>query len=263
MEHTPDRYSSGGASRGFTLIELLVVIAIIALLVSILLPSLNQARQLANTLNCSTNLKAIGTGSKLYAAEYDGYVPRDYYKGCNDPNSGNYAHYQFAGKLSPYINGPEIPHEYQDNRDDKLAEYFQQNKTLHCPGWQDADYVLHYTINGVDFERYRRGEGYQSSPVSRPSEMRGAPLAQVGYIVEANLDNPALKPRSFGYYDIFNPGHMPFVGLTPRDNPRMIRFDDLRHGGKTTVVFMDGHAEPRNLTAEDLPRSLLNPYDRD
>ena len=50
------------AHKGFTLIELLVVIAIIALLVSILLPSLKKAQELAKRTVCMTQLKAIGAG---------------------------------------------------------------------------------------------------------------------------------------------------------------------------------------------------------
>ena len=55
--------------KGFTLIELLVVIAIIALLVSLLLPSLSRARELAKRGICSTNLNGIGKAIKLYQAE--------------------------------------------------------------------------------------------------------------------------------------------------------------------------------------------------
>ena len=53
--------------RGFTLIELLVVIAIIALLISILLPSLSRARELSKRLVCQSNIKGVGTSAKIYA----------------------------------------------------------------------------------------------------------------------------------------------------------------------------------------------------
>jgi prepilin-type N-terminal cleavage/methylation domain-containing protein/prepilin-type processing-associated H-X9-DG protein len=53
--------------KAFTLIELLVVIAIIALLISILLPSLSRARELSKRLVCSSNMKGIGTSAKIYA----------------------------------------------------------------------------------------------------------------------------------------------------------------------------------------------------
>ena len=66
--------------RGFTLVELLVVIGIIALLISILLPTLSSARKSAKAIKCASNQRSIAQGMITYAGEHSGRLMPGFYK---------------------------------------------------------------------------------------------------------------------------------------------------------------------------------------
>ena len=79
MTHTsrkPNRFRR--PLHGFTLVELLVVIGIIALLISILLPSLNAAREAARTVQCASQQRQIAMGVMQYANDNHGFAPVAY-----------------------------------------------------------------------------------------------------------------------------------------------------------------------------------------
>ena len=67
---------SRGGRAAFTLVELLVVIGIIALLVAMLLPALNKAREASKAANCLSNLRQINTAFILFAHENKGFLPQ-------------------------------------------------------------------------------------------------------------------------------------------------------------------------------------------
>jgi prepilin-type N-terminal cleavage/methylation domain-containing protein len=66
--------------RGFTLVELLIVIGLIALLISLLIPALNKAREQSNRAKCLGNLRTLGQSMFLYASTFKDRLPN-----CNPP----------------------------------------------------------------------------------------------------------------------------------------------------------------------------------
>jgi prepilin-type N-terminal cleavage/methylation domain-containing protein/prepilin-type processing-associated H-X9-DG protein len=102
----PKKRSDGDRKRiGFTLIELLVVIAIIALLLSIMIPSLRKAKAVAARTVCSHNLKQIYLAMDFYLNEHDNIYPC-----AEDPVSTEPAYWLWMGRgwrsfVEPYLGG--------------------------------------------------------------------------------------------------------------------------------------------------------------
>ena len=92
--------------HGFTLIELLIVIAIISLLVSILLPALSTAKDLAKTAVCMTNAKNIGLTFQFYANDFEGKAPPLYNLGGMWPAMNTWAGFfmqtYYDGSIEPF-----------------------------------------------------------------------------------------------------------------------------------------------------------------
>jgi prepilin-type N-terminal cleavage/methylation domain-containing protein len=101
------------SNRAFTLIELLVVIAIIGILASLLLPALSRAKQKAWTTSCTSNLKQLGLGLRMFADDNE-----DRY-----PQSGGAIQWNFTDPNSPSNSWMQ-----------QIYAYVQNTNVYHCPG---------------------------------------------------------------------------------------------------------------------------------
>lgn len=177
--------------KAFTLIELLVVIAIIAILASMLLPALGQAREKAHQISCASNLKQIGTGSAMYINEFDHYP-----KGGATPNNLPYWQMQ----LGPYLGYPV---------DDsatyvKVLRQNREYKILRCPSDKTPFYAntilagskgMSYGINtsiGMNFTVGTVYYGCKPSMLKTPSKKY--------FIMDSDAVNLARTSTYLGYF---------------------------------------------------------------
>jgi prepilin-type N-terminal cleavage/methylation domain-containing protein/prepilin-type processing-associated H-X9-DG protein len=149
MTHTENRRPRTHAG-GFTLIELLVVIAIIAILASMLLPSLSKAKESARRISCVNDGRQLGLSAMMFADDHDGQLPP---------------------RAAPFW-------------PDSLKEYYKDPKILLCPndapslgrsfiinGWNDyfMDLLGPAQFNSV-YMGYGYKDGIRETAIPQPSE---------------------------------------------------------------------------------------------
>lgn len=159
--------------RGFTLIELLVVIAIIAILVSLLLPAVQSAREAARRTQCRNNLKQLGLALHNYLSTYNRFPPATIVDGSRiqQPWSGQ-------SMLLPYVEGG--------------SEYSKINFSV---GYHDGVNQSAFPPNGIAMQRI--------SVLLCPSDIHDRPRTN------ATTGQPEHYPLSYGMsvgeYLIYNP----------------------------------------------------------
>jgi len=169
--------SSGGLRRGFTLIELLVVIGIIAILIALLLPAVQQAREASRRTQCKNNLKQIGLALHNYLDSHT-FFPPSFCIDIGVALSGNNGSWSIQGRILPYLEQGNLYElvDLQKSWDSQLATGVPQLRipTYICPteihdqvrlnGGNPYIYPLNYVFNFGSWKVYdptngRGGDG--------------------------------------------------------------------------------------------------------
>ncbi len=261
------------ASRsGFTLVELLVVIGVIAVLIAILLPALNKARDQARTLMCLSNLRQIVVGMTMYAGENKDFLPW----GDNAP----------AGIQS----WPKAVAKYVGGTLDAAGNVVVMPPVYKCPAaYFDEWGTVHHSVNPIIMPDRTRKFGsippYYLTPYKltrvRPAQdiMMVFDAAQIGgkgyntYTACWGINN-GLSSQTAGliYRETFFNGarvdgplayklsaNIDFPGSGNYGNAE-IRYRQYRNTA-CNIAFADGHAETRRIGS--VMQSNLRPYQFD
>ena len=223
----------------FTLIELLVVIAIIALLMSILLPSLTKARNLAKQVVCLTNTKGLGLAVRLYLQENNDVF-------LLIPTNNGWRGVGKKGTAKDY-----------DTDDRPLNEYIDDNHAIaHCPADSGCNGNSLYSAMGDSFYN-SLGTSYQyNSKIKAPSPPYaglirtwiGVPgMVGTGEPIKLNEVMHPNRMVCFGDADI--------SAYSRSSTPDVPELAVLWHAESidniySSVVFVDGHSEKVKVVPE-------------
>ncbi len=231
--------------RGFTLIELLVVIAIIALLVSILMPALGKARQLAKATVCLTHLKQFGIAWHMYAEDNDG---------SNLTYGGNWQNGGFwFFQLGPYLGDKGFSKGLSDNNTRILD-------MMTCPAtrpWTPTEFPgSKLTYGSADMMwKFLRTEGsYTINGWMQDNRWQPDNKKFIRKFNKAQQDTPLISDGGWvdcwpssseasqapSLLDLQGAG---IAGATYRMGTALPRLMIARHGRAINMVFKDTHAE--------------------
>jgi prepilin-type N-terminal cleavage/methylation domain-containing protein/prepilin-type processing-associated H-X9-DG protein len=227
--------------KAFTLIELLVVIAIIAILMAILFPALNRAREQGRRAVCLSNLKQLALAWIMYADENDEKIVNGEAAGGGNglatvPTSGIHKGEKWwvGGDCGDFWAGEHLPMETQLNaiRAGALYPYCKKETLYRCPTGVRGE-MRTYTI--VDSMNGLRRDGTFSGNV-------GARVGRTVLWVKKRTE--IISPGAAQRVVFLDEGRItPDSYATHYVNERWWDPPFVRHGDGTNVSFADGHSD--------------------